>query len=184
MNRKELNERARDWYRRNREVVGLQRKHRRREAVAQMILLDARRSDRRRKRTNDLDLEFVSQMIRKPCGYCGETAIRKTLDRIDNSLGHVRSNVVVACERCNLVRRNMPFDAWVVVARSMRRARTLELFGDWTGAIHRREALAPIPVRPPKPSAPHGTLAGYHDCGPPRCQCCKDAMAAWKRGRR
>lgn len=184
MDRERKNEIAREWYSRNRQVLGQQRRHLRRKNVAQSILEDARKSDRKRGRDNDLDLAFVITCIAEACSYCGEEQLRRTLDRIDNRIGHTRSNVLVACERCNYVRRDMPFEAWLIIANAMREARNKNLFGTWTGAIHRRNPLSPIPPLAPKETAPHGTLGGYFECGPPRCQPCKDAMADWKRRRR
>jgi len=59
-----------------------------------------------------------------------------TLDRIDDAKGHTADNVVPACIRCNYARRDMPYKAWLVVAKAMRKARALGLFGNWTGAVH------------------------------------------------
>jgi hypothetical protein len=56
-----------------------------------------------------------------------------TLDRIDNSKGHTRDNVVPACIRCNYARRNMPYEAWLCLTDGMKRARELGLFKEWTG---------------------------------------------------
>lgn len=97
------------------------------------IWRDSRSSDRKAGRDNDLTKEFISEQISKCCIYCGETTIRMTLDRIDNDVGHTMSNVVQSCIRCNYVRGNMPYEAFVVVARGMRRARKKGLFGTWTG---------------------------------------------------
>ena len=175
------------YYQRNREALRSRAKHWRRHDVPRAILEDARKSDRKRKRDNDLDLTFVRELTSKPCAYCGDELLRKALDRIDNEVGHSRTNVVVACERCNYVRRDMPHAAWLVVAGAMRDARLRKLFGDWNGAIHRRDPLEAAPPLAPSTrtiNPSHGTLGRYFKCGPPRCQACKDGMASWKRGRR
>jgi hypothetical protein len=182
--KKKLADSARAYYARNRERIILQVRHRRRTDVVGSIVTDTRKDDRKKSRANELDREFVAELINNPCSYCGDSDLRKTVDRIDNSLGHLRSNVVCACERCNYVRRNMPYDAWLVLAVAMREARERGLFGTWTGAIHRRGELGPIPDPPPRPSPPHGTIARYHTCGPPTCDECRAAMASWKRHRR
>lgn len=97
------------------------------------IWQDTRRSDKKAGLTNDLTKEFIATLIQKGCFYCGETQIRMTLDRIDNNQGHLMSNVVSACIRCNYARRAMPYEAWLLVAKGMREAREAGLFGDWTG---------------------------------------------------
>lgn len=39
------------------------------------------------------------------CIYCGEVELhKKTLDKIDNTKGHIKGNIVVACIRCNTER--------------------------------------------------------------------------------
>ncbi len=97
------------------------------------ILIDSRKNDKKKGFENDLDLEFITSAIEKPCAYCGEGAILKSLDRIDNLLGHLKTNVVVSCKRCNLTRGNMPYEAWLCVAEGMRVARERRLFGEWDG---------------------------------------------------
>lgn len=101
--------------------------------VARFILWEARRSDKLRGRVCDLTKEEVESLIAEGCRYCGESQLRMTLDRIDNSKGHTKSNVVPACIRCNYARRDMPYDAWLCLADGMRRARQLGLFQHWTG---------------------------------------------------
>ena len=97
------------------------------------ILQDSRGSDKKANRENDLTKEFIAEQIAGGCLYCGESGIRMTLDRIDNSKGHLMDNVVPACIRCNYTRKNMPHEAWLVVAPGMREARVAGLFKGWTG---------------------------------------------------
>jgi hypothetical protein len=99
------------------------------------ILRDSKQSDKRKNLSNDLDLEYVKLSISKPCAYCGETTLRMTLDRIDNSIGHLKSNVIQACIRCNYTRGNMPYKAWLYLVGGMRQARESGEFGTWTGSI-------------------------------------------------
>jgi hypothetical protein len=101
--------------------------------VGRFILTDSKRSDRKRGYKNDLDKTFIESLIGMGCSYCGDDKIRITLDRIDNSKGHTKDNVVPACIRCNYVRRHMPYAAWLILAPAMRRARKLGQFGDWIG---------------------------------------------------
>lgn len=97
------------------------------------ILGDCKRFDKRHGHRCDIDTQFVSQETEKGCVYCGakKSELKISLDRIDNSLGHTKENVVPACTICNLTRGNMPYEAWLVVAKGMREARELELFEGW-----------------------------------------------------
>jgi len=45
-------------------------------------------------------LEYITQ----PCVYCGTVTDNRGLDRIDNSLPHIKGNVQTACTDCNLMR--------------------------------------------------------------------------------
>jgi hypothetical protein len=110
--------------------------------VAKYIWKDARAMDLRRGIKNDLTLEYIQNLISTGCSYCGETATRITLDRIDNKGGHTKGNVVAACKRCNFVRGTMPHAAWLYLIDGMRKARELGLFGDWScafGSASRKE---------------------------------------------
>jgi len=104
----------------------------RRSNPAQAILDDTNRTDNKvGRKGNDLTLEFVERAISGGCIYCGETEIRITLDRKDNSLGHTQANVVAACNRCNIIKRDMPFEAWLMVSPGMKKAREAGLFAGW-----------------------------------------------------
>lgn len=61
--------------------------------------------DKQRGLTNDLTKEFVLDLCKKPCIYCGDTK-RIGLDRKDNSIGHTKDNVVPCCYDCNCARNN------------------------------------------------------------------------------
>jgi hypothetical protein len=101
---------------------------------ARWMLKNYRKRDRKQGFVpTDLDYKTVEELISKPCFYCGETEITMTLDRIDNSLGHVRSNVNPACFRCNVFRGAMPYEAWILISKGMREARERGLFGTFIG---------------------------------------------------
>lgn len=54
----------------------------------------------------DMDIDYMlNNIIRKPCVYCGDTR-RVGADRIDNTRGHTKDNVVPCCVECNQVRRD------------------------------------------------------------------------------
>jgi len=93
----------------------------------------SRKSDKKKGRENDLTLEFTKRMIADGCSYCGETSLKMTLDRVDNSIGHLQTNVVPACIRCNYLRRDIPYVAWLILVPAVKEAVKKGLFGSWTG---------------------------------------------------
>jgi hypothetical protein len=123
---------ARRKYHRDPDKTSKKRKERRQRLPATHIMQDSRKSDKKAGRDgNNITTLFVQETIKYGCKYCGETSLRMTLDRIDNSLAHTVDNVVPACIRCNLTRRSMPYDAWTFIAPRMREARELGLFDGW-----------------------------------------------------
>lgn len=105
----------------------------RKKLPEKFIVEDSKRSDKKKCFKNDLDVNFVKSLISLPCSYCGETKLRMTLDRIDNAIGHLKSNVVQACIRCNYTRRDMPYEAWLFLINGMKMARQAGVFNEWTG---------------------------------------------------
>ena len=88
---------------------------------------------KRKKLPFDVDVEFIENLLNTQCFYCEESRLNFLgLDRIDNSLGYLKSNVVVCCTTCNLIRRDMPYDAWMILAQSMKAVRESGLLGDWS----------------------------------------------------
>jgi hypothetical protein len=77
--------------------------------VADWIWEDSRKSSKKRGIEHDLDLDTIRKIIANGCQYCDEIDLRMTLDRIDNSVGYIVSNIVPACIRCNYARGSMPF---------------------------------------------------------------------------
>ena len=107
--------------------------------VAAVIYKDSRKGDKKLGRDNDLDRVWIQTAIEGGCSYCGETELRMTLDRIDNTLGHVKTNVVPACIRCNYLRRDAPFEAWSYLLTGLREAREQGAFGSWDGSPKRKK---------------------------------------------
>ena len=126
---------------RNRDSANRSKRERRRDPKrrAGVILTDARIADKRKQRDNDLDLQFISGLINDGCQYCGERELLIGLDRIDNSVGHTKANVIAACSRCNWFRRDMPFAAWIKLSPVLREIREAGLFGNWVGGNSKRK---------------------------------------------
>lgn len=121
--------------------AGIYQKEKRKNPMhrAEMIFTDIKGLDRRRgfKKT-DLTLNEIKELISKPCSYCEDTKLLMSLDRINNEIGHNKTNVIQSCIRCNLIRRNMPYKAWLKIASLLKDIREAGLFEDWTGEIHRK----------------------------------------------
>jgi len=83
---------------------------------------------------NDLTVSFVTELFRNGCAYCGvqhTVANKLGLDRKNNAFGHTQENVVPACDCCNRTRGNMPYEAWLHLAKVMRKVRQLGLLDGW-----------------------------------------------------
>ncbi len=107
-------------------------RRRRRQYVHTVICQDSKKNDKRHGRVgNDLDRGFVAEIISGGCAYCGATTGRMTLDRIDNLLAHTKQNVKPACVRCNHIRNDMPFSAWMRLVPVIRELVNEGAFGDW-----------------------------------------------------
>lgn len=52
----------------------------------------------------DLKSEDLLSIIQNPCTYCKCDSSEITLDRIDNSKGHTKDNIVPCCKLCNTAR--------------------------------------------------------------------------------
>lgn len=69
----------------------------------------------------DLDIDFVRNACRQPCFYCG--CFEKIgLDRIDNTKGHTKDNVVPCCYDCNCVRNNIfSFEEMIELGKAIKK---------------------------------------------------------------
>jgi hypothetical protein len=98
-----------------------------------VIFADSRKTDRLKGFDNNMTVDFIRDLINRDCIYCGETKLRMTLDRIDNTKGYVVGNVNPSCIRCNYTRGSMPYAAWLHLVPGMRSAREAGVFEAWTG---------------------------------------------------
>lgn len=101
--------------------------------LARRLWYSTGRCDRGKGWTNDLSIGFIEETIANGCSYCLDTKSRMSLDRIDNTKPHLKSNVVPACLRCNVIRRDMPAEAWAKLIPGLREIVKEGLFGDWIG---------------------------------------------------
>lgn len=103
--------------------------------IPKAIRWDVGQWDRVRGFINTVSEETIARIISNPCLYCGETTLKITLDRKDNTKGHSEDNVNPCCIRCNLLRKDMPYEAWLELCSGLRSAREKGLFGEWTGCL-------------------------------------------------
>jgi hypothetical protein len=84
--------------------------------------------DKKKGRDNDIPLDVFTSLIQAPCDYCGTTEEARGLDRLDNSLGHLLSNVVPCCASCNSVRNDIftPEQMRRFIGPAIAQARTLK----------------------------------------------------------
>lgn len=61
--------------------------------------------DKKRGYSTDIDIDFMVDIFNKKCEYCGDNK-HIGLDRIDNSIGHLKYNCVPCCVTCNTARND------------------------------------------------------------------------------
>jgi len=65
-----------------------------------------KKADAKKGLENDIDWRWIaSNIFGRACYYCGDSR-QIGCDRIDNSIGHLKTNVVLACGDCNVARSN------------------------------------------------------------------------------
>jgi len=65
-----------------------------------------RNIDRKNGHQSDLTQDFlINNIFNKSCVYCGDTE-NLGCDRVDNSKGHLKINVIPSCGVCNITRMN------------------------------------------------------------------------------
>jgi hypothetical protein len=55
----------------------------------------------------EINLEEFTEIVSKPCVYCGEDNKRIGIDRIDNSKGYTLENSAPCCFICNMMKKTM-----------------------------------------------------------------------------
>lgn len=67
----------------------------------------------------DLTVDFIRNLLNSFCVYCGGMDSLQ-LDRKDNAVGYVQTNVVPACKRCNTVKSMyLSYDQMMTVAKAL-----------------------------------------------------------------
>ncbi len=75
----------------------------------------------RRKYAFELDIDQFTNLIRKPCHYCGKLRVNANglmgIDRLDNAKGYTSDNVVSCCGICNRAkdtRSEQEYNDWII----------------------------------------------------------------------
>src|SRR3990167_5146505 len=66
-----------------------------------------RYSSKERKIVVLLSLNKFTEIVSRPCIYCGESKERRGIDRIDNSIGYTKENSAPCCKICNYMKKTM-----------------------------------------------------------------------------
>lgn len=84
------------------------------------MLSQYRLKDKKKGFVCDIDNQWLQDAITNgKCIYCGDTK-RLGLDRIDNSKGHTKDNVVVCCYDCNVARGdNFSFEEMLILGKTI-----------------------------------------------------------------
>lgn len=83
--------------------------------------------DKKRGLTSDINFEWMYKFCKQPCFYCGDTE-RIGLDRIDNTKGHTKDNVVPCCYACNCARNdNFTHEEMKIIGKAIREVKCKRL---------------------------------------------------------
>lgn len=84
-----------------------------------------RLSDKKKGLNSDITVEYFREQIKSGCLYCGDT-VRVGLDRIDNTKGHEKGNVVPCCYECNCARMdNFSHEEMKIIGKSIKEIKRL-----------------------------------------------------------
>lgn len=61
----------------------------------------------------ELTLEEFKELWQKPCYFCADDILKIGLDRMDSSVGYIKSNVVPCCTKCNFAKHLMSVDEFI-----------------------------------------------------------------------
>lgn len=88
---------------------------------ASKMMSSYRNSDLKKGLEFNISRDFLIDTFKKNCVYC-ESKVNIGLDRINNSIGHIESNCVPCCYRCNVTRLdNFTFDEMILIGKTIKK---------------------------------------------------------------
>lgn len=92
---------------------------RKKQEAAWARMLTSKSRAHKRNLSFDMTIEFIRELIKQPCHYCSRT-MPIEMDRKDNEVGYIITNVVPACRRCNMVKNHyLTYDEMITVAQAL-----------------------------------------------------------------
>lgn len=67
----------------------------------------------RRGHTFDITFEEFNKLWNIPCNYCKKPIAHIGIDRKDNSIGYVTSNIIPCCTTCNLMKGKLTHEEFI-----------------------------------------------------------------------
>jgi hypothetical protein len=124
---KKYNDRSNEWARNNRDCQVVKGSRGHDKAAGRNVDCD-----------NYIDRDWVKNIFEKQCYYC---AVEQAtgVDRIDSAISHTKDNCVPCCHLCNHLKRDMPYEAWMILVPAVRQAMIAGAFGNWIGGTKGRK---------------------------------------------
>lgn len=99
-----------------------------------ILKVKAYRSFDKKKGFDSISLDEFRQLLKENsnCFYCHENNPSLLgLDRKDNLKGHLVSNVVICCEKCNNILSDLPFEAKLLLKDGLSNIKSKDLLNNW-----------------------------------------------------
>lgn len=92
------------------------------EKWAIQYLASKRHRDKKRQLTVcDFTVNELLSLINEACTYCDSNSEKIGMDRIDNTKGHTKDNVVACCPTCNSARMdNLTFEEMKILGKTIK----------------------------------------------------------------
>lgn len=93
--------------------------HKRKKWTLNYRYSEYKNSAKDHKREFCLTKDDFSDLWQNPCYYCGGEIKTIGLDRINNEIGYTRENVVPCCIRCNKMKKNINYEDFIMLCRTI-----------------------------------------------------------------